>query len=116
MAIDIIVQRGNADVQAPDLYVPLLGDDLAAAQERGRVEIDKAARMIPVDMLCVFLPDLQVGDLVRVADDPTSNLYEGMIQTIEHITENSRDFPDFTVGAVTRLTILRPIWANEDRF
>ena len=67
--IKVTVARGGGDMPAPSIVEPLLSGSIAAAKERGRIELDingSQREKVPLDIDPV--PDLEPNILVEVQE------------------------------------------------
>lgn len=80
---DIVVQRGAGSSQGTDIVDALVATD-DVARERGRVEIDAASGLQPVQISVVYRPGIRRGQLVEVFEPIGQTLHYGKITTIQH--------------------------------
>lgn len=96
--IDIFVMRGAGDKRGEDITSPLL-TSLAAALQRGQVEIDSYAPSRTVQISAKFRTGLKTGQIVRVLDSLQGAVWNGKIVSID----NGVSGPSLT----TNLTVQR---------
>lgn len=80
---DILVQRGSASSQGPDVTDPLLTTD-QACMARGRAELDSGSGTHPLQVACVYRDGLLLGALSEEYDPLAMRLRYGKITSITH--------------------------------
>ncbi|MBK1699727.1 hypothetical protein [Thiococcus pfennigii] len=103
MSITIEVYRGAGDRPGEDIVEPLLGDSLAAAQARGKAELNARATLMMSETLELVSPrpDLFCGALIEVNDPDQGEPWRGKVVGIAHALHPGE--------APTTLTVERPI-------
>ncbi|MDH5637434.1 MAG: hypothetical protein OEZ04_02975 [Nitrospinota bacterium] len=85
----ITVQRHSADRPAPDIVEPLL-NDIRAAIERGRAELDSGEPLQVVRITALYVAGAQPGDLVEVADMYQGGPYRGKVTSVAHTAADGK--------------------------
>jgi hypothetical protein len=98
--IDIVVIRGEGNIDGGEVVSPLLSE-IKAALDRGRQEIEKHTTVRKVSLKTVFRPGVMKGQIVEVADSLQGPIWRGVIMGLSHVAEEG------TVFSV--LSIERPI-------
>lgn len=84
MSINIIVIRGAGDIEGEPIIDPLIGT-AAVAIQRGRNVLDsKSATKQSIDLTTIFDPTSAIGDLIKVDDMETPEVYKAKVTSIRH--------------------------------
>lgn len=96
----IEVYRGSGTRHGGEIREPLIGSNLAAAQARGKAELNASAHArLAVSLSLPYRSDLSLGALVSVTDD--TETWVGQIVGLAHQIDGAT--------AITTLTVDRPI-------
>lgn len=93
---DIIVIRGDGDIDGGDIIDPLL-TALEPALARGRQEIESHASARKVSLKTVFRAGVRKGQLVEVADSLQGPVWRGVIMGITHTVEGAQTYSTLDV-------------------
>ena len=84
MSVNIIVIRGNGDIDCEPIIDPLIGN-AAVAIERGRNVLDsKSTTKQAIDADTIFDATSAIGDLYKVEDIETPEIYKAKVVSIRH--------------------------------
>ena len=100
MALDIIVELvGSRGHKGEDIEEPLLGDDISAAVSRGKAELyERGTGGQFIDYNTVFIPDLKLGQLVKIKDSLFDEIIYGKVTSINIVGARDGETGAFEVN------------------
>lgn len=98
--IDIFVMRGAGDRRGDDITSPLLCS-LAAALQRGQVEIDVSTPSRSVQLSAKHRVGFKTGQLVRVIDSMQGVAWQGKITAIDNGVQGAKLMSHLTIHRIT---------------
>lgn len=105
MSVDIIVCRDNCDNQGEDVQNVLL-NNVGAAMERGRHEINTSATGIPITLVVNYRDNLKPNQLIEVVDGTQGIVWRAKIKTVEISVEEIDNYATLQVFRPTNATRL----------
>lgn len=101
---DIVVIRGGGTRQGEDVIDPLL-TTVSACLARGRIELDAASGLQPIEMECLYRDGLLLGDMVEINDPLHIAPYYGILSRITHVATPTTLTTQLVVTILSDFTI-----------